>query len=317
MADNPTVYLLLDANVLAGYYAPQTFSKWAKPAEEPIKVIIDSVRSGCSQHIRLLTPEVCVAEAQTVLSKHANPYWKGPGTKAKNPKAIHGRRYTTITEKMRTDLHGGRLIESIPLQRYHVLAKHLITPIDHRTRLIRADGSPEQKELGGTDQLICGMAIWLHRLFGAERLVLVTADRRMAKVMQKARKTKDAQAAALGLKQTAAERIGFDWLASIYPPALHLPKATDTDLRNLLGSWPLPTRKRKPRKQDRRPTKKEVEELIELYRAMGIGRDRMPYTSHMKRLTKQFNDVTGHTMSEGEVWEVLIGRLKQGQGKIK
>lgn len=72
----PSCFLLLDANILTGFYAPETLSKHAAGAGPRIRTIIDSVRKGCTTDLRLLVPEICVAEAQTVLSKHANPKWK-------------------------------------------------------------------------------------------------------------------------------------------------------------------------------------------------------------------------------------------------
>jgi hypothetical protein len=305
ICETPETYLLLDANVLAGYYAHQTFNPSAMPAADRIANIVDSVRNGCAPHLRLLTPEICVAEAQTVLSKHANPTWKGK-KKGDHKQAIHGKTYKKIRETLALDLHGGRLIESIPLQRYHVLAKHLITPVDHSTPILKQDGG-HTNELGGTDQLICGTAIWLHRFLGPGRLAVLTVDYRLWKVLNKAAKVKQDRAKKLGMIEVAEEKIGCGWTEDIYPQAVHLAKATDNQLRKLLGAWPLPVKKAKTGKNTRREvTAKDVDRLVELYKAMGIGRDRLPYTGDMKRLTKQFNDTTGHEATESEVWSLLL-----------
>lgn len=310
----PELFLLLDANVLAGYYAPQTLNKSSEPAAPKIDIIIDSVRKGCSPNLRLLTPEICVAEAQTVLSKHANPTWRGV-KKSDHPQRIHGKSYAGIVRQMHADLHGARLIESIPLQRYHVLAKHLITPIDHHLHLRKRDGTGCLSELGGTDQLICGLAICLARTLGQARVVVLTSDYRMAKVLEKAQKIRDNQASVWGLREFARDRIGFDWSREIYPGVLYMPKASESVLRRALGSWPLPTKKRSPRRP-RPPTATELAGLVQRYKAIGIARDRLPYTEHMVRLTREFNDGTGLSLSEGEVWQSLIGRLKKGGGSI-
>ena len=131
------------------------------------------------------------------MSVTPNPNWKGK-TKKEDSQSIHGKKYKTIVKQLRADLHGGRLIESIPLQRYHVLAKHLITPIDHHLHLKHQDGKSVVKELGGTDQLICGMAVWLAKLLGRDKLIVVTTDYRLMKVMDKARKVTQKQGADLG-----------------------------------------------------------------------------------------------------------------------
>ena len=311
---SPELYLVVDANVLAGYYAPQTFNKASMPAADKITNIIESVRKGCSTQIKLLTPEICVAEAQTVLSKHANPAWSGK-KKSENPQAIHRKSYNSIYNKMMTDLHGGKLIESIPLQRYHVLAKHLITPIDHNLKTRNINGT-YSSETGGTDQLICGMAIWLTRLLGQERIWIITADYRLAKVIEKAHKVTDEQFVKWGIKELAEKHIGFHFTKAIYPNSLYLPTATDLQLRKIFGCYPLPIQKKKPLKTQRKVRSKEIDKLVVLYKNIGIGRDNLPYSPNMKKLTKQFNDATGLSLSESELWKVLITRLKKGGGKI-
>ena len=308
------LYLLLDANVFAGYYAPQTFTKNTLDAGDRIQTIIDSVRKGCSPQIKLLVPEICVAEAQTVLSKHANSKWKGK-RKRDDKQAIHGRTYQGIVKKMRSDLHGGNLIESVPLQRYHVLAKHLVTPIDHHLHLKQQGNNNVVKELGGTDQLICGTAARLTPLLGAETLVFITTDYRLMKGLEKAQKVTEKRATAWGVIDVAKD-IGIQWNVSIYPQAIHLSRISESKLRDLFGSWPLPLIKKKPRQRPRDVREDEIEELVDRYRAIGIGRDRLPYSPQMTALTQQFNKATGHSMSEGEVWTLLIARLKRGSGRL-
>jgi len=312
----PEVYLILDANVLAGYYAPQTFNKSSMPAADKISNIIDSVQKGCSPHIKLLTPEICVAEAQTVLSKHANPTWMGK-SKREHSQAIHGKTYKKIVTTMRADLHGGKLIESIPLQRYHVLAKHLITPIDHNLRIRKKDGKDFTKELGGTDQLICGISIWLTRLLGQERVWVVTADYRLAKVLEKAHKVTDQQFVKWGIKEVAEKNIGFHFSKEIYPNPLYLPTATDKQLRKIFGCYPLPLKKKKSLKKQRNVRNTDINKLVELYKNIGVGRDNFPYSENIKKLSKQFTDATGLTLTEPELWRILLNRLKKGGGKVK
>lgn len=310
----PLLYLLLDANVFSGYYAPQTLTKSGESAGPRIENIIESVRKDCSPELKLLVPEICVAEAQTVLSKHANPKWKGK-KKCEDPQSIHGKTYKTIVKKMRADLHGGSLIESIPLQRYHVLAKHFITPIDHCLHIKKEDGTGRVNELGGTD-LICGMAIWLGRIFGSERLVILTVDYRLTKVMDRARRINEKQAKRFGLLDVARD-IGCGWSSDMYPRVVHLAKATEPSLRKLFGSWPLSTAKKKTRVTARDVTEADIDLLLTRYRAIGIGRDRLPYTPQMTNLTRQFNEATGHSYTEAAVWTLLIGRLKRGSGSVK
>ena len=311
----PSLYVLLDANVLAGYYAPQTLIRG--DAAERIKILINSVRCGCSTHIRLLTPEICMAEAQTVLSKHCIRKWHGDKPKRDDPKAIHGRRYGSLVKQMKDDLHGGKLIESVPLARYHVLAKKLITPIDHNLRLPQKNGKGIVTELGGTDQLICGTAIWLSRFLGPSRFCVVTADYRLHKVLTRARSATPAQARRWRLDDFARDSFGWAWSREIMPRSVYLPAATETQLRSVFGDWPLPTKKRKKPRLGKKIRQKDIEALVTLYKNMAIARDRLPYSEHIKRLCQQFQHTTGLTIGESELWILLLGRLKKGGGRLR
>lgn len=170
--------------------------------------------------------------------------------------------------------------------------------------------------MGGTDQLICGMAIWLTRLLGQERLYVFTADYRMYKVLEKVHKITPKQMETWGIVEMAERNIGFEWSADFFPRSVLLPQASDKQLRDIFGSWPLPTRKKRSLKHPRSVKESEVETLLELYKAIGVGRDRLPYSPKIKLLTRQFNDSTGHSLSEAEIWSFLISRLKKGGGKL-
>ena len=311
-------YLLLDANLLAGYYAPQTLTcDNAEETRSRIETVVESIRCGCSPHLRLLVPEICVAETQTVLSKHANPKWKGAVRKKDDTKSIHGKSYASLQEKMTADLHGGNLIESIPLQRYHLLAKHLITPIDHQTHIMPRQRGQRPRELGGTDQLICGMAFWLHRFLGPERMVVITADYRMARVLEKARKLKASQLENWGVQEAAKQAFAATVSHASFPHVIYLPKATAKQLQAWFGCWPLPLKKARAAPSEEPPTKQHIETMVALYKAMGTGRDKLPYSPKLRELARQFADATGRHLSDKQFWEVLIKRLKAGDGKTK
>jgi hypothetical protein len=309
MNESPARYMLLDSCLLAGYYAPKTLEDRYPKAAERIRILVDSVRNGGSPHVRLLTPEVCVSEAQTVLSKHANSGW------SRKRKTIHGKSFKSLRTKMREDLHGGNLIESIPLQRYHVLAKHFVSAIDHSLHLRQRDSTQPVAPLSGMDQLIAGVSVWLCRFLGQSRLILVSTDYRLVKVLEKCRKLKREKAEKLGLYDIAKD-IGIQWSPSLYPEPIHLGTASDRTLQRVLGSWPLSTKPvRQPVSKPKRvPTESHINRLVELSRALGVGRDRLPYSDEMTTLTTTFNRETGYAFSERDIWNTLLIRLKKGIG---
>jgi hypothetical protein len=121
---------------------------------------------------------------------------------------------------------------------------------------------------------------------------------------------------AVGALLDVAADIGCDWAPNLYPRAAHLAKASESSLRNLFGSWPLSTVKKKSRATARNVTEEDVNLLFARYQAIGIGRDRLSYTPEMTNLTRQFNDATALACTEATVWKRLLGRLKRGNGRV-
>ena len=311
--NTPEKYVLLDANVIAGYYFPQTLKY--KIAAERIKTIIDSVKKVNSQNIKLLAPDICIAETFTVMSKYANTIWKNK-PKKKIKESIHKKTYNSRREHFKKDIHNGKVIEVVDIHRYHILTKHFVSPVDHITpSLQKGEIKNTINELVGMDQLIAGMSIWLSMLFGRERIILLTSDYRLAYILRKGRNVTTKQAKDWGFLEISQE-LDMEWSQDIYPNVIDLANDEEKVLRKYFGAWPLLTKAAKLRKT-KRVTKKNIEKLIELYRSINIPRDRLPYTKEMDRLTKIFSTATGVVLSNAEVWALLMSRLKEGSGKLK
>ena len=62
------MYLLLDANIVLGYYLPKSLD-FVK-ARERIQVIVESVRTKQSSHF-LYVPNFCIAEIFSNLAKYS------------------------------------------------------------------------------------------------------------------------------------------------------------------------------------------------------------------------------------------------------
>lgn len=278
------------------------------------------VESGAPSPVRFFTPEVCVAEARTVLAKLATTQWQKNPRKKSNSQAIHNKKYKTLIRRFRSDLHGGRRIESIPLQRYHVLGIHLVMPIDHRIRIPKPDKKADTTHvMGGIDQLICGTAIWLNRQIGNDSVAILSSDYRLVRAMQIARGYSRERAEKAGVL-AMAEEIGIEWSNTIYPRAFNLGKCSEDDLRLILGSWPPPHRRpsRRERAANRPLTRRDERVLIDRYVAIGVSRDRLPYSSSMTRLVLDFNAETGHRYSEQDAWRELLRLGKTGRlGKAR
>ena len=66
------MYVLLDANVTAGYYLPRSLN--SVKAQQRIEILFDSVRSRQADHFFYL-PNFCVAEVFSVFMKHSFGTW--------------------------------------------------------------------------------------------------------------------------------------------------------------------------------------------------------------------------------------------------
>jgi hypothetical protein len=92
------------------------------------------------------------------------------------------------------------------------------------------------------------MGISLSRLNGRDAVAVLTSDARMALAAPRAGNL--TRTAADRLNLPGAEDLGYRWRPELYPRVLDLDRAPDRDLRELLGTWPLPTRR--PRGVDER-----------------------------------------------------------------
>ena len=300
-------FVLLDANVLAGYYEPKLLLN-QQTAAKRIRILLNAVKQGGYPWIRPLIPNICITEVFNVFSKNARLGWRGK-LKKEHATAIHGKIYKRICQEFIKDIHNARLLEQWEVNRYHIMAADFVAPIDHHMR------RKSKRELGAADKIIAGMAIWLVRLFGEEHFRLVTADNDLCKVLRKGRKIKDVQAESWGLRH-AERQTEMDWSREIYPRVIHLERDKDKALRDFFGIWPLTTRVARPKKK-KRITKSCIQHLVELYRDIGVSRDRLPHTPHMDRLREEFQKRTGLTLTTDEVWGLLRDRLKRGSGKLK
>lgn len=147
------MYLLLDANVTAGYYLPHSLDY--KKASERIKEIFDSIRSKSSSHF-LYIPNFCVAEVFGVFAKHCYGDWN-PDVKKKGG-TIDSRVYKSLCAQFEEDIHNAKLIYHLELSRYHVLASDLVSPIDHYFKLGKS------KKVTGKQKKIQGIHVQLEHL---------------------------------------------------------------------------------------------------------------------------------------------------------
>jgi hypothetical protein len=305
LADQSPRYVLLDANVTAGFYAPQTLLDGDR-AVHRMEVLFAAVRTKARPDIRLLIPNFCIAEVFNVFSKRAFPRHTGKA-KRDDRQSIHGKAYGRIFDDFTRDIHNAHLIEQVELNRYHILARHFIAPVDHHVY------KKKDRPLSAVDQLIGGMAIWLSRLLGPNRFCLLTGDARLVRVLKRGRTVTPKQAIRWGLRDVE-DRIGLDWNPAIYPQVIDVKRADEKELAQFFGEWPLPKKvvrnRRTKLSQDQRKT------LYHLYCKLGVGRDALPYSKEMRQLRRSFRTATGLLLKERELWHFLLRSLKRGMRRL-
>lgn len=226
------MYLLLDANVTAGYYLPRSLS--SKKARDRIEIIFDSVRSGRSDFFFYL-PNFCVAEVFSVFMKHSFGAWN---SHVKKKGTIDTRVYMSLVKQFQDDIHNGKFIYHYELSRYHVLGINLVAPVDHYFRFRRGK-KRNVTPMGTFDHLIISMGIHLCRIHGRDNVAVISSDDRLTDILQKCcdgihRKTKKK----LHLQNTE-ELTGIPFEPATFPRGVNLKSATEKELGEVFGSWPL------------------------------------------------------------------------------
>lgn len=233
----PSKYLLLDANVVAGYYLPRSLSSGR--ARQRIENILDSIRSGGSEYF-LYIPNFCIAETFSVFMKHGFGKWNSHVARAGGK--IDRRVYERLVNQFQKDIHNGHFINQYELSRYHVLGINLVAPVDHHFQISRGK-KKYHRPMSTLDHLIVSMGIQLAHVHGAENVVIVTADSRLTDVLEKCKSGLKASVVKK-LKLHIAERVtGRPFSPNLYPRHLNLKDASKDNLISALGSWPLPVGK--------------------------------------------------------------------------
>jgi hypothetical protein len=226
------VYILLDANVTAGYYLPRSLR--STQARNRIEMIFDSVRSGATKHFFYI-PNFCVAEVFSVFMKHAFSSWN---RHVKKTGTLDKRVYNSLVRQFQSDIHNGRFIYHYELSRYHVLGINLVAPIDHYYQYSRKNKNVAP--MGTFDHLTISMGIHLAHIHGPDNVAIVSTDDRLCNILTRCK----SQIPVTTLKklklQIAEEITGKAFGPALFPKHVNLKTSTIRQLVAAFGTWPLP-----------------------------------------------------------------------------
>lgn len=310
-------FVLLDANIVAGYYLPESLSLVS--ARPRIKNIIDAVRNGGATEILLYIPSICVPEVFAVFARYFFATWNKQ-VRRNLPKKLQRTDYEKILKKFRNDLHYGALLYQVELNRYHILATDLISPVDsyyqhYRTRK-NAKRRMRKKMMGAADHTIIGMGVNLSKIHERDNFAILTADHRLADILTRATAVPRNTAEKLGLLETA-KKLGLEYGKNIYPQVINLAKTTKNELKEFFGAWPLPLKPIIKKPILKKLGASDCESLAKLRERSSIGRDSLPYTKAFESICREFEGIKGQAVDRHAAW-MAIGRFeKKGKKKTK
>lgn len=231
-------YLLIDANVAAGYYLPECISN--KNAARNIELILDYARLN-KDEVFIYIPNFCVAETVSVFIKKSFSKWN------KQVKStIDTRVYKSLVNQFQNDIHNGSFLYHLELNRYHVLGINLVAPIDHYFKISKQVPKKNNINPASTfDHLIISMGIQLVKIHGSENVFIVTADNRLASIIKKC-KSKIKEETLKKIKISIAENVcSTKFSKEIFPNYLNVNTCVDKDLALLFGENILKARRPK------------------------------------------------------------------------
>lgn len=306
MKRDPRRHLIIDTNVLLAYVAPTSHD--STEVRRRSRDLLDSVIKHDWPLLRLYTPNICFAEAQCVLDKFGLCDWHGASNRRLKPED-----YYSARGRLR-ELVESRMIEQYEHDAISFACTELASPVNAAHKIIN-DTPPNYRPMGGADCAICGLAIRLAMRIGAESVVLVTADRRMADVINACRQMSEMQAEKLGLIKVA-NSLAIKWSNAIYPVCIHIGEAPDDELKSAFLGWPVPSRSVR-HKEPANLTEREKGILVHvgsmIKNEYGIGPDSLPYTPELDDLQTRYACLTGVYMTKAAIARTLLQWRKNPQ----
>lgn len=305
-----TRHLVIDANVLSAFlYGASTN---AKNVSERSRILLNAALQANWSGVRLYTPSICIAEAMGVLDKYRFCKWHGAVRKD------NGLRLSSVDHaKSRDQLLRAvkeRIIEQLSHDSDHVMLAGLVSPINNHYKI--RTGKKVKPPMGAADCLIAGMTIHLINRLGKDSVMLVTADQRLADVLNRARKISESSAQRLGLVDVATQT-GLQWNTDLYPSCINLSKASEAELREAFGGWPLPNNPLQ-RKTQSELTEGEKQSLLESWMTVATRHrmtnpDRLPYAAALQEIRCEFAVRTSVNLASDDVYWFLINMRKAGK----
>jgi hypothetical protein len=312
---DPVRHVVIDANVLSAALLAQ--STESEGVRGRAGALLDAVVKARWPGLVLYTPGICVAEVRAIFDKYRYCTWYGE-PKTESARRINNDEYWSAQERLQ-DVEESVGFHRVDHDPAHVLAAGLVSPINAFFQDCgQGDARPVARQpMSATDCVIAGMAIALQRQLGADAVVLATADQRLSEVIGKAKRLTGEDAEQLGLDHVAVHLRFGRWHTDIYPRCVNLIHAHDTELREALLGWPLPTAPLSERTASNL-SRSEKAQLAQLWRQVQKehklgGEDSLPYSAALDDLRARFACESGSYLANDQIYRVLQNMRKASE----
>lgn len=278
-------HIVIDTNVLCAYLNSKTVHD--KRLAERAAALITAAVENDWQPIQLYVPAFAIAEAQHVLDKYRFCKWSGP-TKTDSSKRLSADEYNRSRDllyKLLNDKSCAR-VDILP---DHLPASSLVSLVNSKYQITRKK-SNFSSPMSAADCLVAAIAIDVGIKVGSSRVAVVTDDRRMWRVLQRCKRLPPERARTLPLQSTA-NKLGVAWSVDLYPDAVLLTRANESQLCTAFGGWPLPKTfcpQQKCSDLNRRLQQSLWTMAMTIKENGGPGPDSLPYSDSLDQLQVNF-----------------------------
>ena len=222
-------YLLLDANIIAGYYLPKSLHKASKKALRDIERIINYARTHQDEYT-LCVLDICIAEVLSVFMKYSFSRWNRHVRKT-----LDSRIFDKLARQFRNDINNGA-IKHCKLSGRHIVGADLIAPIDHYYRISKGRNV---YPMGTLDHLIISMGIYLTSIHGRDNVCILSADKRLTDILKKCKKhIPQSVISKLRLKEKS-DVLMAAFGPDIFPKHINIKEADRKQYLSIFNEWPL------------------------------------------------------------------------------
>ncbi len=281
-------------------------------------MLLDAVVDFDWRPVTIHVPAICLAEVQCVLDKYRYCGWNGPASKDRS-KRLTKAEYVAASKRL-AQIAGSRRVHRFDVSQDHLKMVSLVSVVNQKYKVRRwtqrsdrtSNNSRVVPPMGTADCIVAAHAIDIGSKVGVGSVAVITTDKRLRDVLNRCSSLTQRKAESLSMNQIA-HIAGFDWSQSLYPKCVHIGEATVDELRDALGSWPLPSRllsHRTVAELSKSDLKKLYDLGVRIKDQTGVGPDSLPYSKELDCLQNGYACDTGKYLLKADIAKRLLAWRK-------